>query len=65
MPDVQAANAAYGELDKQIMEQAPMVPLAYEKVVSVTGSNIAGAYLSSAFSGGIDLVSVGLAKPTK
>ncbi|WP_346104922.1 ABC transporter substrate-binding protein [Nonomuraea maheshkhaliensis] len=65
MPDVQAANAAYGELDKQIMEQAPMVPLAYEKVVTVTGSNIAGAYLSSAFSGGIDLVSVGLAKPTK
>ncbi|MFG1973875.1 ABC transporter substrate-binding protein [Nonomuraea fuscirosea] len=65
MPDVQAANAAYGELDKQIMEQAPMVPLAYEKVVTVTGSNIAGAYLSNAFSGGIDFVSVGLAKPTK
>ncbi|MEV5504360.1 ABC transporter substrate-binding protein [Nonomuraea fuscirosea] len=65
MPDVQAANAAYGELDKQIMEQAPMVPLAYEKVVTVTGSNIAGAYLSNAYSGGIDFVSVGLAKPTK
>ncbi|TDB96811.1 ABC transporter substrate-binding protein [Nonomuraea longispora] len=64
MQNVEAANAAYGELDKEIMKRAPMVPLAYEKVVLVTGSNIAGAYLSDAYSGGIDLVSVGLAKPT-
>jgi peptide/nickel transport system substrate-binding protein len=64
MPDVEAANAAYGELDRQIMEQAPMVPLAYEKVVTVIGANVAGAYLSDTYSGGIDLVSVGLAKPT-
>ncbi|MGP3957699.1 ABC transporter substrate-binding protein [Nonomuraea sp. 3N208] len=65
MEDVQQANAAYGELDKQIMELAPVVPLAYEKVILVVGSNIAGAYQSNAYSGGIDLVSVGLAKPTK
>ncbi|MFG1703189.1 ABC transporter substrate-binding protein [Nonomuraea sp. M3C6] len=65
MPDVQQANAAYGELDKQIMAQAPIVPLTYEKYVTIIGSNIAGAYLSASFSGGIDLVSVGLAKPTK
>ncbi|TDE58438.1 ABC transporter substrate-binding protein [Nonomuraea mesophila] len=64
MQDVEAANAAYGELDKEIMKRAPMVPLAYEKVVLVTGSNIAGAYLSDAYSGGIDLISVGLAEPT-
>lgn len=61
MKDVSAANKAYGELDKQIMEQAPVVPLLYEKLLLVTGSNIAGAYLSDSFSGGIDLVSVGLA----
>lgn len=60
LQDVDAANKAYGELDKQIMAQAPVVPLAYEKVVLLPGSNIAGAYQSSAFSGGIDLVSVGL-----
>ncbi|WP_049570729.1 ABC transporter substrate-binding protein [Nonomuraea sp. SBT364] len=65
MPDVAAADAAYGELDKEIMKLAPMVPLAYEKVVTITGANIAGAYLSNAYSGGIDLVSVGLAKPTE
>jgi peptide/nickel transport system substrate-binding protein len=65
LTDLNAANAGYGELDKQIMEKAPMVPLTYEKVVTVTGANIAGAYLSDAFSGGIDLVSVGLADPSK
>ncbi|MER6003497.1 ABC transporter substrate-binding protein [Nonomuraea angiospora] len=65
MTDVQAANAAYGELDKQIMKEAPIVPLAYEKLILLVGSNIAGAYQSNSFSGGIDLISVGLAKPTK
>lgn len=65
MTDVTQANAAYGELDKQIMELAPVVPLAYEKLILVNGSNIAGAYQSNSFSGGVDLVSVGLAEPTK
>ncbi|MFI7611796.1 ABC transporter substrate-binding protein [Nonomuraea terrae] len=63
--DVDEANAAYGELDKQIMQLAPVVPLAYEKVVLVVGSNVAGAYQSDSFSGGIDLVSVGLKDPNK
>jgi peptide/nickel transport system substrate-binding protein len=65
MTDVNAANAAYGELDKQIMEKAPVVPLLYEKNVTVIGENIAGAYLNDAFSAGIDLVSVGLKDPGK
>ncbi|MFK4086090.1 ABC transporter substrate-binding protein [Kribbella sp. NPDC020789] len=60
LTDVQAANAAYGELDKQIMALAPMVPLLYEKVLMLVGANIAGAYLHDGYSGGIDLVSVGL-----
>jgi peptide/nickel transport system substrate-binding protein len=65
MSDPDAQNAAYGKLDGQIMKLAPIVPLHYTKVVSVTGDNIAGAYLSQSFSGGIDLVSVGLADPKK
>ncbi|MEV5963476.1 ABC transporter substrate-binding protein [Kribbella sp. NPDC051952] len=65
LTDVTAANAAYGDLDKQIMELAPVVPLLYEKVLMVVGSNIAGAYLHDGFSGGIDLVSVGLADAGK
>jgi peptide/nickel transport system substrate-binding protein len=60
LTDVAAANKAYGELDKQIMALAPVVPLLYEKVLMLVGSNIAGAYLHDGFSGGIDLVSVGL-----
>lgn len=65
MTDVTAANAAYGALDKQIMEQAPIVPLLYEKNVTVIGENIAGAYLNDSYSGGIDLVSVGLKDSAK
>jgi peptide/nickel transport system substrate-binding protein len=65
MKDVAAANSAYGDLDRQIMAQAPIVPLDYDKVVTVTGANIAGAYLSNSYSGGIDLVSVGLKDPGK
>ncbi|MET9310363.1 ABC transporter substrate-binding protein [Kribbella sp. NPDC003505] len=65
LTDVQAANAAYGELDKQIMELAPIVPLLYEKVLMLVGSNIGGAYLHDGFSGGIDLVSVGLKDAVK
>lgn len=65
LTDVQAANTAYGELDKQIMTLAPVVPLLYEKVLMLVGSNVAGAYLHDGFSGGIDLVSVGLADAGK
>ncbi|NUP69129.1 MAG: ABC transporter substrate-binding protein [Nonomuraea sp.] len=65
LTDVTAANAAYGALDKQIMEKAPIVPLLYEKNVTVLGENIAGAYLNDSYSGGIDYVSVGLKDPSK
>ncbi|HWD83551.1 MAG TPA: ABC transporter substrate-binding protein [Kribbella sp.] len=65
LTDVTAANKAYGELDKQIMALAPVVPLLYEKVLMLVGSNIGGAYLHDGFSGGIDLVSVGLKDPSK
>jgi peptide/nickel transport system substrate-binding protein len=65
MTDVNAANAAYAELDKQIMEQAPIVPLVYEKNVTIVGGNVAGAYLNDAFSGGIDFISLGLKDPGK
>ncbi|MFD7158724.1 ABC transporter substrate-binding protein [Kribbella sp. NPDC059898] len=65
LTDVNAANQAYGELDKQIMALAPVVPLLYEKVLMLVGGNIGGAYLHDGFSGGIDLVSVGLKDASK
>ena len=65
MTDVDEANAAWGALDEQILEQAPDVPLLFEKTVMVVGSNIAGAYSHAGFSGGIDFVSVGLASDSE
>jgi peptide/nickel transport system substrate-binding protein len=65
MTDIEEANAAWGELDEQVMELAPAVPLLFEKSVVLVGDNVAGAYSHSGFSGGIDLVSVGLADPEK
>lgn len=63
MTDVDAANAAYGELDEKIMELAPVVPLLYENGLQLTGSNIGESI--TGFNGGIDLVTVGLVKPGK
>jgi peptide/nickel transport system substrate-binding protein len=63
LSDADQQNAAFGRLDQQIMKDAPVVPLIYEKSVTLVGGNIAGAYQSESFAGGIDLVSVGLADP--
>ncbi|GAA3923868.1 ABC transporter substrate-binding protein [Microbacterium invictum] len=65
MADIDEANAAWSALDQTIVSKAPGIPLLYEKVLSVTGSNIAGAYSHAGFSGGIDFVSVGLVDPSK
>lgn len=65
MSDITEANAAWSALDETIVSKAPGIPLLYEKVLSVTGSNIAGAYSHAGFSGGIDFVSVGLKDPSK
>lgn len=51
-----------GELDKQIMAQAPIVPLTWQKAVLIPGSNIAGYHPSTALT---DLTIVGLKDPSK
>ncbi|WP_349723065.1 ABC transporter substrate-binding protein [Microbacterium sp. KR10-403] len=60
MTDIEAAGKAWSDIDKSLVTMAAAVPLVYQKVVLVTGSNIAGAYSDPAFSGQIDLVAVGL-----
>ncbi|ADI06277.1 4-phytase [Streptomyces bingchenggensis BCW-1] len=65
MEDETAQNEAYGKLDAEIMKRAPIVPLNYSKTVLVVGTNIAGAHTSISYSGGIDLVGIGLADPKK
>ncbi|SNU01918.1 peptide/nickel transport system substrate-binding protein [Ruaniaceae bacterium KH17] len=63
LADIDEANAAWGELDRLITSKAAGIPLLYEKAVNLVGSNISNAYSHPGFSGGIDLVSVGLKDP--
>jgi peptide/nickel transport system substrate-binding protein len=55
--DLRAQAAAWGDLDEQIMKQAPVVPLLAEKSVDLHGSKVHGAYVHGAF-GLFDLVSL-------
>lgn len=62
MDDLDEATSAWGELDEQIMEQAPIAPLALEKGLSVPGENIAGYYPSTSLT---DLTIIGLEDPSQ
>jgi len=56
------AADAWGDLDEQIMESAPIAPLALENGIFVPGENIAGYYPSTNMT---DLTIVGLKDPSK
>lgn len=60
MSDVAAADQAYGELSKQIMADAPIVPFLWDKAAVLVGSHVTGAYGHVAYVGRLDLVSLGL-----
>lgn len=62
MTDLNAAAKQWGALDKQILEKAPVVPLALEKGLTIPGSNVAGYYPSTSMT---DLTIVGLKDPSK
>ncbi|MEV0890855.1 ABC transporter substrate-binding protein [Promicromonospora sp. MEB111] len=66
MTDIDAANVQWGDLDEEILELAPIVPLMVAKTVSLPGENVTGLYSSAnAATGGIDYVGVGLKDPEK
>lgn len=66
MTDIDAANVQWGDLDEQILELAPVVPLMVAKGVMLPGENITGLFSSAnAATGGIDYVGVGLKDPEK
>jgi peptide/nickel transport system substrate-binding protein len=66
MTDIDAANEQWGDLDEQILELAPIVPLMVAKGVMLPGENITGLFSSAnAATGGIDYVGVGLKDPEK
>ncbi|WP_280700065.1 ABC transporter substrate-binding protein [Kitasatospora sp. GP82] len=62
MSDPAAAQAAYGELARRIMQDAPVVPFLWDKAAVLVGPNVTGAYGHTAFVGRLDLVSLGLRK---
>jgi peptide/nickel transport system substrate-binding protein len=62
MSDLDAANKAWGELDEQIMQLAPIVPLNVENRIYLPGENVAGL---AAPAGVIDYGIVGLKDPAK
>ncbi|GHI03952.1 ABC transporter substrate-binding protein [Streptomyces cellostaticus] len=65
MTDAKAANRAWQELDGQILQKAPAVPVLVRRWPLVLGSNIAGAYGQTSFGGQLDYASVGLKDPSK
>ncbi|MFJ3407781.1 ABC transporter substrate-binding protein [Promicromonospora sp. NPDC090134] len=66
MTDIAAANEQWGDLDEEILELAPIVPLMVSKTVLLPGENVTGLHSSAnAASGGIDYVGVGLKDPEK
>lgn len=60
--DPAAARAAYGELAKRIMQDAPVVPFLWDRAAVLVGPNVSGGYGHTAFVGRLDLVSLGLRK---
>lgn len=61
--DLDKQDAEYAKLNKEIMEQAPVVPLVRETPLQMVGSNIGGAFAHAAQTGYIDYTSVGLKDP--
>lgn len=56
-------NTAYSELNRQILELAPVVPLVRDTPLQMVGPNIGDAYSHAGTTGYIDYSSVGLITP--
>jgi len=63
--DLDQQNAEYAELNKEIMEKAPVVPLDWATNLQMAGSNVGNAFAHPGRTGYIDYTSVGLKDPTK
>ncbi|MFD8205044.1 ABC transporter substrate-binding protein [Streptomyces sp. NPDC059695] len=65
MTDGARANKAWQELDGQILAKAPVAPGAMKRRSLLVGTNVAGAYGHTSWSGQIDYATVGLKDPSK
>lgn len=65
MTDLDKAEQAWVELDKEIMKKAPAIPLLWERKPLLVGDNIAGAFGHPVWSGQLDYAVIGLKNPDK
>lgn len=63
LPDLDAQNEGYAELDRQILELAPVVPLVRDTPLQMVGPNIGDAFSHAGTTGYVDYASVGLIDP--
>ncbi|MER6397430.1 ABC transporter substrate-binding protein [Kitasatospora sp. NPDC001603] len=65
MTDLAEANAAWKQLDEDLVKKAPAVPLMWQRRPLLVGTNVAGAFGNSGYAGMIDMAVVGLKDPAK
>ncbi|MGG8405288.1 ABC transporter substrate-binding protein [Streptomyces sp. 12297] len=65
MTDAARADAAWRQLDGEILAKAPTVPAVIERMPLLLGTNIAGAFGHTSFGGQLDYATIGLKDPAK
>ncbi|MFF8774977.1 ABC transporter substrate-binding protein [Kitasatospora sp. NPDC015120] len=66
LTDVNEANKAWKKLDEDLMTKSfPAVPLMWQRRALLIGTNVAGAFGNSGYSGMIDMATIGLKDPSK
>ncbi|GGU97485.1 ABC transporter substrate-binding protein [Kitasatospora herbaricolor] len=65
MSDVKEANAAWLQLDQDLMKKSPAVPLLWQRRPLLVGTNVAGAFGHPVWTGMFDFATIGLKDPAK
>lgn len=63
IPDLAQKTAAYADINEQVVDLAPVVPLVRPKPLQLVGSNVGGAFANPARTGYIDYSQLGLLNP--
>lgn len=63
IPDLEDKTAAYAEINEQVLELAPVVPLVRPRPLQLVGSNVGGAFANPSKTGYIDYSQLGLLNP--
>ena len=58
IPDADAREKAWGDIDQQISKDGGVIPLVSQKFTFVNGSGVKGAQVNAQFGGYIDLATV-------